>query len=239
MARITLSEMMNHEKENAEKSNNFRKFATNFYFKKGGRQNALVKFLIKGTEDVPIFTTHTVQKISKSGKKYFQEVDCMGEGCPLCNYAINNQDGIVSFRHDKIVIPLINFTATDADGNTVPQVQYWTRSSGFYSNTILPFAERFGLDGYVEIQKNGTGKQTTYTLYPVEGKFEGRPLEAPLPVEEYLKEYDVNIDKDLKTIVRELSDNEISAIIGGSAVGEESVAKEEPARPVRRSTHGF
>ena len=238
MARITLSEMMNHKKESAEKGG-FRKFATNFYFKRDGRQNALVKLLITGAEDVPVFTTHTVQKISKSGKKYFQEVDCMGEGCPLCNYAINNQNGIVSFRHDKIVIPIINFTATDADGNNIPQVQYWTRSSGFYSNTILPFAERFGLDGYVEIQKNGTGKQTTYTLYPVEDKFGGRPLEAPLPVEEYLKEYDVNIDEDLKSIVRELSDNEISAIIGGSAVGEESVAKEEPARPVRRSAHGF
>lgn len=245
MARINLTEMLNHEKETQE--NRGRKFARNFYFKKNGRNNALVKFLLNSTEDIPVFTTHTVQKISKSGKRFFQEVDCMGEDCPLCNYAINNPNGTVSFRHDKIVIPLVNFTAVDKDGNVAPAVEYWTRSAGFFSSTILPFAERFNFGGYIEIQKNGSGKQTTYTLYPVEDKFEGRPLEPVKSVDEYIKIYNTDIESDLKSIVQSLSDNELSAIIGGGAGDEMPFGVETNASantntnevPVRRNTHGF
>ena len=244
MARINLTEMLNHEKETQE--NRGRKFARNFYFKKNGRNNALVKFLLNSIEDIPVFTTHTIQKFSKSGKRFFQEVDCMGEGCPLCNYAINNPNGTVSFRHDKIVIPLVNFTAVDKDGNVAPAVEYWTRSAGFFSSTILPFAERFNFGGYIEIQKNGSGKQTIYTLYPVEDKFEGRPLEPVKSVEEYIKIYNTDIESDLKSIVQSLTDNELSAIIGGSTgdevpfgVDTNTSANANNEVPVRRNTHGF
>ena len=244
MARINLAEMLNHEKETQE--NRGRKFARNFYFKKNGRNNALVKFLLNSTDEVPVYTTHTIQKISKNGKRFFQEVDCMGEDCPLCKYAINNPNSTVSFKHDKVVIPLVNFTAIDKDGNVAPAVEYWTRSAGFYSSTILPFAERFDFGGYIEVQKNGSGKQTTYTLYPVSGKFEGRPLEPVKSVDEYIKIYNTDIESDLKSIVQSLSDNELSAIIGGGTgdkvpfgVDTNTSASANNEVPVRRNTHGF
>ena len=163
----------------------------------------------------------------------------MGEDCPLCNYAINNPNGTVSFRHDKIVIPLVNFTAVDKDGNVAPAVEYWTRSAGFFSSTILPFSERFNFGGYIEIQKNGSGKQTTYTLYPVEDKFEGRPLESVKGVDEYIKIYNTDIESDLKSIVQSLSDNELSAIIGGGSEDEVPFKESGNEVPVRRNTHGF
>ena len=237
MARINLAEMLNREKETQE--NRGRRFARNFYFKKGGRNNALVKFLVSNTEDIPVFTTHTIQKISKNGKRFFQEVNCLGEDCPLCHYAVNNPNGTVSFYHDKMVIPLINFTALDKDGNVAPAVEYWTRSAGFFSTVIMPFAERFNFYGYVEIQKNGSGKQTTYTLYPVEDKFEGRPLEPVKTFEEYINIYSVDIESDLKSIVQTLSDSEIAAIVGGASRSSAEPIEVPNEIPVRRNTHGF
>ena len=62
MARINLTEMLNHEKETQE--NRGRKFARNFYFKKGGRNNALVKFLLIA-QKIFLYLLHTLFRKSQ------------------------------------------------------------------------------------------------------------------------------------------------------------------------------
>ena len=64
--------------------------------------------------------------------------------------------------------------------------------------------------------------------------------------DEYIKIYNTDIESDLKSIVQSLSDNELSAIIGGGAreempfpatnVNDDAHTNEVP---VRRNTHGF
>ena len=58
-------------------------------------------------------------------------------------------------------------------------------------------------------------------------------------VEEYLSMYNTDIESDLKSIVQSLSDNELSAIIGGSTGDEVSFTESGNEVPVRRNTHGF
>lgn len=166
-----------------------------------------VKILIDDVRKVFTYRTHRVQRISKKGTQYWQDVNCIGEGCPLCEYAAKT-DGKkgISRAHDTIVIPML-----DLDYGETPTVTYWVRSSGFYRSILVPFVAHFheGLNGFIEINKAGSGQGTVYNLYPTNEKMK---IELKSN-EEYIKEYNVNIEEDLKSIIYDYSLEKLQQLI--------------------------
>lgn len=231
--RIALNVMEEHLDN--QQSNNNRTFAHQFFIPKGV-QSKNVKFLIKDLSEVMAFRTHTVTRISKKGKQYFQEVSCLGDGCPLCDYAFKT-DGKASssYARDKIVVPLIDFDYVDSEGNKTPTISYWVRSSNFYRNVLALYVSKFKglLDGYVEVNKTGTGVNTTYSLFPASGD----DLPKLKSVDEYLKDFDVNMEEDLKSIIYELNAEQMNRLIPHESNEVEVPFEEAPKRRV--STHGF
>ena len=231
--RISLNVMEEHLDNQNTNAN--RTFAHQFFIPKGVPSKN-VRFLIKDLSDVMAFRTHTVTRTSKKGKQYFQEVGCIGDGCPLCDYAFKTDGkGVASYARDKIVIPLVDFNYVDKDGNDAPVVSYWVRSSNFYRNVLAFYVSKFKglLDGYVEVNKTGTGVNTTYSLFPSEG--EGLP---PIKsVDEYLKDFDVNMEEDLKSIILDYNAEQMNHLIPHTEENIEVPFEEAPKRRV--STHGF
>lgn len=213
-----------------------RTFANQFFIPKGMSQKR-VKILLDKISDVPVFRSHTVTRTSKNGKRYFQEVNCIGDGCPLCAHAQKTQgQGTVSYAHDRIVIPLVDFDYVDREGKKVPVISYWVRSSNFYRTVLATFTSRFAglLDGYVDVMKSGTGQGTTYALFPANDTT-GMP--AVKTNEQYIEDFGVDMDEDMKTVIYEMTAEQMSKLI---PTQEDDVPFYDSTQATRRvSTHGF
>ena len=230
--RIQLATMEEH----LDSQQGNRTFANQFFIPKGMSQKR-VKILLDKISDVPVFRSHTVTRTSKNGKRYFQEVNCIGDGCPLCAHAQKTQgQGTVSYAHDRIVIPLIDFDYVDSEGKKVPTVSYWVRSSNFYRTVLATFTSRFAglLDGYVDVTKSGTGQGTTYALFPANDTT-GMP--AVKTNEQYIEDFGVDMDEDMKTVIYEMTAEQMSKLI---PTQEDDVPFYDSTQATRRvSTHGF
>ena len=230
--RIQLATMEEH----LDSQQGNRTFANQFFIPKGMSQKR-VKILLDKISDVPVFRSHTVTRTSKNGKRYFQEVNCIGDGCPLCAHAQKTQgQGNVSYAHDRIVIPLVDFDYVDREGKKVPVISYWVRSSNFYRTVLATFTSRFAglLDGYVDVMKSGSGQGTTYALFPANDTTGMPPVKSN---EEYLKDFDVDMDEDLKTVVYDMTSEQMSKLI---PTQEDDVPFYDSTQATRRvSTHGF
>ena len=237
--RIQLATMEEH----LDSQQGNRTFANKFFIPKGMSQKR-VKILLDKISDVPVFRSHTVTRTSKNGKRYFQEVNCLGDDgcCPLCAHAHKTQgQGTVSYAHDRIVIPLIDFDYVDSEGKKVPVISYWVRSSNFYRTVLATFTSRFAglLDGYVDVMKSGTGQGTTYALFPANDTT-GMP--AVKTNEQYIKDFGVDMDEDMKTVIYELTDEQMYRLISSQEVtnNNDDVPFYDSTQATRRvSTHGF
>ena len=216
-----------------------RTFANQFFIPKGMSQKR-VKILLDKISDVPVFRSHTVTRTSKNGKRYFQEVNCIGDGCPLCAHAQKTQgQGNVSYAHDRIVIPLVDFDYVDREGKKVPAISYWVRSSNFYRTVLATFTSRFAglLDGYVDIMKSGTGQGTTYALFPANDVNNMPPVKSNA---QYLEDFGVDMDEDMKTVIYEMTSEQMAKLIPTQETVTDDVPFYDSTQATRRvSTHGF
>lgn len=239
--RIQLNTMEEHLDNQQNVMN--RTFAHQFFIPRGVNAKR-VKILMDKISDVMAFRTHTVTRTSKNGKQYFQEINCLGDNCPLCQHANQTQGKQnVSYAHDRIVIPLIDFDYVDKDGNKTPVMSYWVRSSNFYRTVLATFTSRFAnlFDGYVDVTKSGSGTGTTYALFPSNNTDNLPPIKSN---DEYLKDFDVNMDEDLKTIIFDMDAEHMMKFVPNGNVQAEQEQADVPfydsSAPTRRvTTHGF
>lgn len=235
--RLTIDTMNEHLDNQSEAQN--RTYATQFFFRKG-ETTKNVKILLNAISEVPAFRTHTITRISKKGKPYFQEVGCLGDNCPFCRKAHETEGkGNVSFAHDRIVIPLVDMDYTNNEGQKVPTVAYWVRSSNFYRNNLAFYTSKFAglLDGYIEVDKTGSGTSTNYTLFPANTQ----NLSELKSNDTYIKDFEVDIEKDLKSIIIDWTADQMEKFLGNNTNVEVPFydSKEQPPVQRRVATHGF
>ena len=230
---------LNTMEEHLDNQQSTRTFAHHFFIPKG-MTTKRVKILLDKISDVPVFRTHTVTRTSKNGKRYFQEVNCIGDGCPLCEHA-QKTDGQanVSFAHDRLVIPLIDFDFVNSEGQKTPVMSYWVRSSNFYRTVLATFTSRFAglLDGYVDVMKSGTGQGTTYALFPANDVNNMPPVKSNA---QYLEDFGVDMDEDMKTVVYDMTAEQMAKLIPAQETVTDDVPFYDSTQATRRvSTHGF
>ena len=186
MARKTFTQA----KENLNTQQNNGDFINSFYLKHDKESN-FVKFLKTDIEDMDILSVHNVALISpRTGKKYFQLVDCHGDGCPLCKASQSNT--AIGKVRDMIFIPLIQLYT--ADGQFEPTYKVFNRSVRWASDVLAGFTARYGLDGIIELERNGSGMKTTYAMYEARKGWNGEEL-PNLPDIDKMKE-DFNVQDD-------------------------------------------
>lgn len=165
--RISLSDAIKKQEAREARANGQTtefKNLNNFYLK--DREKAVVKLLIETPEDIPVVRTHLIQLYSKQGRPYFVEVNCLGDGCPLCESKakdVDNQNNAVSFAHDRLIIPLV---VLERNGQKELTYALFTRSINFYTNSLSPYGARFDLTQPIEMQRSGQGTATTYNMFP-------------------------------------------------------------------------
>lgn len=146
MARVNYEEA----KELASKGGNFE---FGFLSLKDG-ESKRVRFLHDTIESIQSFTVHSVQ-VSNGGQVRTKNVDCLRapnepvQKCPLC--AISNRPKA------RIYLALVD--------ETTHQVLIWERAASFLTE-LEGYFKRFGdlRDMLFDIERKGTGLNTTYTL---------------------------------------------------------------------------
>lgn len=198
-------------------------YVQSFYLKEN--ENNFIKFLISSVNDLLIVSAHTVVTTSKKGNKYYQLVDCIGDGCPFCKAATPN--GSVSYARDVAIIPVL--VLYNENGEYEPAYKLWSRSIGYISNTLMGYESRYGLDGIVEVERRGVDKNTTYSLYSARKGMNGADLPELPDLSKIREDFDVK-DDDYRSIVAEWGIEKMESYI---ATGSPQEQKEEAPR--RRS----
>lgn len=198
-------------------------FIQSFYLKEN--ENNYIKFLISSVNDLLIVSSHNVVMTSKKGNKYYQLVDCIRDGCPLCKAASPN--GGVSYARDVAIIPVL--VLYNENKEYEPTYKLWSRSIGYISNTLMGYESRYGLDGIVEVERKGSGTSTTYSLYSARKGMNGEDLPELPDLSKIREDFEVK-DDDYKSIVAEWDIEKMESYI---ATGSPQEQKEEAPR--RRS----
>lgn len=244
MARLNLNEAEN--RLNNRNQSDFR-FISNFYLTRNG-ENTFVRPLIKSTDEIECYSVHNVRMTGKSGKSYLIQVSCHGDGCPLCKEAqkyANAMTAPVTKVRDNIYIPLVRLYNKDRE--YTPSYEVFSRSTRWYRDELAPFCARYDMDGILEVQRLGTGKDTTYKLYEARKDFDGKPLEDNISIEQYKKDFEVQEDDIFgrtDSLIRDWTVGDIEEFLRtgeypGRRHDDEVEDEEEETTPRRRSNHGF
>ena len=170
MARINFNDI---EKRNEEK----KAFANGVNFKRiselwlKDRESAYVKVLLDDIKNVEVHSIHKVKIPTKTGKSFNIHVDCLGQGCPLCEEAKKHTEEMfptVTRVRDMIYVPLLSFMNYQGEEELNFAV--------LASSDFFPDMARYGINGNFEIQRTGSGTSTTYRFYPAVKLGNGNPF---------------------------------------------------------------
>lgn len=190
MSRISINEA-NERLDNQRSGGNY----INTFYLKNDKDHTIVRMLLKDIVDTEVHSIHEVKMTSKNGTEYRVQVDCHGSNCPLCKEALKYEGQmfpLVRKARDMVYIPLIRLY--NKDGVYEPVYEVFCRSTRWYRDELAGFAARYGIDGYIEIEKTGTGMSTTYKLYEARKDFDGKPLNNPPSIEQMKEDFEVKDD---------------------------------------------
>lgn len=185
MARLNLATVEKHI-ENQGKSGDYRKIP--FFALNNDKDGAHVKMLMKDASDAYFYHVHRVKLLSKAGKPFYMDVECLNDGshqCPLCNEAVKYKGTMnppVGFAKDVLYVPM--YVIDRKDNGKVTQVNefaVWTRGTKFYKDDLEPYAMHVNslFGGATEIMRSGArgSKETSYRLYASDSDYNGNPID--------------------------------------------------------------
>lgn len=192
MARLKIAQVEEHIDEMNQPKVEYRKIV-NFGLK-NDKDGAHVKMLINTASDAYFYRVHKVKMMSKSGKPYYLDVECLNDGehaCPLCQEAFKYKGTLnppVGFAKDTMYLPL--FVLDRKDNGQVTEVNslaIWSRGIKFYKDDLAPHSMHMSnlYDNASEIMRNGASgsKETSYRLYQSSADYNGNPIDADKDLE--------------------------------------------------------
>ena len=242
MARISIETANKHLENNSREY----KYVNNFYLKQRG-ENTFIRPLLADIKDIEVYSIHNVRMTSKTGKTYLVQVSCHGDNCPLCKEAQKYDNALtakVSKVRDYVYLPLIRLY--NADKEYQPSYEIFSRSTRWYRDELAPFCARYNFNTVLEIQRLGTGKDTTYKLYEARKDFEGNIIKDDISIEQYMKDFEVQNDDIFgrpDSLILDWTTVEFERYLETGtypkAIISEETDEEEEATPRRRSNKGF
>lgn len=190
MSRLSINEA-NERLSNQNTSSNY----INTFYLKNDKDHTIVRLLLEDVTQIEVHSIHEVKMTSKNGNEYRVQVDCHGNNCPLCREATKyatQKFPLVRKARDMVYIPIVRLY--NASGKYEPTYEIFCRSTRWYRDELAGFAARYGVDGYVEVEKSGTGLSTTYKLYEARKDFDGKPLDNPRSLQELKADFEVKDD---------------------------------------------
>lgn len=192
MARMNLNEANERLDNQQQGSGNY----INQFYLKNDKDHTIIQMLIKDVADIEVHSIHEVKMVSKNGKEYRVQVDCLGgRDCPLCKEAVKHENQkfpLVRKARDMVYIPILRLY--NAKGEYEPNYEILNRSTRWYRDELAGFAARYDVDGYIEVEKTGTGLKTTYKLYEARKDLDGNPLDKPKSIDEIKEDFDIKDD---------------------------------------------
>lgn len=146
MARINFNdiEKRNEEKKAFANGGNFKRISE-LWLK--DRESAYVKVLLDDIKNVEVHSIHKVKIPTKTGKSFNIHVDCLGQGCPLCEEAKKHTEEMfpmVTRVRDMIYVPLLSFM--NYQGEEELNFAVLARSTSWASSDFFPDMARYGID---------------------------------------------------------------------------------------------
>lgn len=249
MARMTLEDADKRLKERDTSSGGF----VNTFYLKNDKDTNIVKFLLDDVKDIEVYSVHEVKMTSKNGVPYRVQVNCLGDGCPLCKEAQKYKDQmfpLVSRAKDNIYLPVIKLY--DNDGNKNPEFAVWVRSTKFYRDSFSAVVSRYGLKDCYEIERRGAKgeKQVAYNMFPITNGKDNKGDDIPfagIDVEKLKEDFDVTdttICGARNSLIRSWSAEDFAEFLetGSYPKGSSSSSSEDDGEVVprsRSSKHGF
>lgn len=240
MSRITLAEM-NDRLDNQQKGN----YINQFYLR-NDKDHTIVQMLLDDVANIEVHSVHEVRMTSKGGKDYRIMVDCLGDNCPMCKEALKHEGQkfpLVRKARDMIYIPLIRLY--NDNGEYEPVYEVFSRSTRWYRDELAGYAARYNINGYVEVEKTGTGMKTTYKLYEARKDFDGNPLDNPKSIAELKEDFEIK-DDDIcgrrDSLIKTWTADEFAEFLetGTYPKGNTESTNEEDVKPRSRSSNrGF
>lgn len=193
MARLNFAEA--EERMQAQSNYQGGDFVKTLYLK--DKENTFILSLLKDETEVEVHSIHKVKLMSKNGKEYSIDVDCLGrDKCPLCKEALNHTEEkypMVSKAKDMVYVPIVRLYNYEKEFE--PQYNILTRSTKWYRNTYIEAATRFDMEKPLEIMRSGTGVDTTWSLYPATKAY-GKAI-PEVSAEQLIKDLDIDIDSSI------------------------------------------
>lgn len=258
--RMNLSEAMEvlaQQQANAE-NNSGGKYVNEFRLK-GDGNHTIIKPLVEDLNDVEVHSVHKVRMVSKNGKSYSINVDCLGNNCPLCKEAPNHVDEkyptvpFVTKAKTMVTIPLIRLY--DNDGKREPSYELLNWSAWMYKKVAPQFMRMKPFARPMELLRTGASTDTSYSAFPMDTDFEGGELtELNGTVAELKSKYEVKDDDIIgrgDSFIRSWTAEQMEQFIstgaypnagGGntSSTPTDVPAQQETApQPRQRVNHGF
>ena len=217
------------------------------FFKLEDKQTATIKFLFDDPSAIPVVRTHMIQMYSKKGTPYYTEVSCIADSgsCPFCEAKsadVNNEDSTLSFAHDRMVLPLV---VLERGGKKELSYELFIRPISFYTGVISPYSARFSLLEPIEITRNGTKANTTYSMFPAMNadEFKIDKTLDELKADLNFDETDIigRYDSFIKTWTAEQMDFYLNTKQNPTKANMSAKKEEAPQQVTRRSAnhHGF
>lgn len=209
-----------------DNKNNNRDYTPSFYLNKE-KDSTFIRFLFNNLDDVSIHSIHSVAMPGKSGKTYFAQVDCVGDGCPFCKHA--TKDTPFSRARDMGYMPVLQIY--NENGEYEPTFKVFNRSVVWMSDVLVGFEARYGLDNIVEIERVGSGNKTTYMLYPAMKGYKGQELPELPPLEKLLDDFEVT-QEAIEDGIRTWTVEDMERYIATGSPYENNNDNEEEDKPV-------
>ena len=135
-----------------------------YFSLKNDGDTARVRFMYNSVEDIDGMSVHPVKLVSKNGKEYTMDVNCLREydqpvdDCPFCKAKM--------YTAARVYIPIWNIDEGRA--------QIWQRGKTYFSK-LTSLCARYAPNGnfvgnVFEIERNGVAgdQKTTYEIYKIE-----------------------------------------------------------------------
>ena len=166
-------------------------YVNEFYLKKDKETN-FIKLLTTKIDDMEIHSIHQVALTSpKTGKTYYNKVDCLGDGCPLCKEALKNTKAVSKAR-DMVFIPIIQIY--NDKGEFEPSYKIFSRSVRWMAENLVGFEARYGLEGIIEVERVGEKLKTAYNLYDARKGKNGEALPDLPDIDQLKEDFEVKDD---------------------------------------------
>jgi len=172
-----------------------------FFRLKDDGDHALVRFLHKNDEDLPLFLVH---EIEIDGKNKF--IECLEDGCPFCESG--------DAPKLKLFISVYEYDTYDEvkscfkEGSLAGSVKIWDRGPAMI-DTLIAFIDKKGnLDNRdYEIQRKGAkgDKKTQYILWPADDKISMEDRfgeEIPEPADYYKSYIKQMTAEEMTTVIK-------------------------------------